>query len=56
MYIMQHVRSEATCWTSGDVVVTVCATVSTGLESVAVSECREKLDCKSMREGCKLTS
>lgn len=24
------------------VVVTVCATVSTGLESVAVSECREK--------------
>ena len=35
----------------GDVVVTVCATVSTGLESVAVSECREKLDCKSMREG-----
>ena len=31
--------------------VTVCATVSTGLESVAVSECREKLDCKSMREG-----
>ena len=36
---------------AGDVVVTVCATVSTGLESVAVSECREKLDCKSMREG-----
>lgn len=34
-----------------DVVVTVCATVSTGLESVAVSECREKLDCKSIREG-----
>ena len=32
-------------------VVTVCATVSTGLKSVAVSECREKLDCKSMREG-----
>ena len=32
-------------------VVTVCATVSTGLESVAVSECREKLDCKSIREG-----
>lgn len=36
---------------AGDVAVTVCATVSTGLESVAVSECREKLDCKSMREG-----
>ena len=35
----------------GDVVVTVCATVSTGLESVAVSECRQKLDCKSIREG-----
>ena len=34
-----------------DVVVTVCATVSTGLESVAVSECRQKLDCKSIREG-----
>lgn len=34
----------------GDV-VTVCATVSTGLESVAVSECREKLDCKAIREG-----
>ena len=32
-------------------VVTVCATVSTGLESVAVSECRGKLDCKSIREG-----
>ena len=32
-------------------VVMVCATVSTGLESVAVSECREKLDCKSIREG-----
>lgn len=31
--------------------VTVCATVSTGLESVAVKECQEKLGCKSIREG-----
>ena len=31
--------------------VTVCATVSTGLESIAVKECKEKLACKSIREG-----
>lgn len=31
--------------------VVVCATVSTGLESVAVKECKEKLGCKSVREG-----
>ena len=35
----------------GDPFITVCATVSTGLESVAVQECKEKLDCKSIREG-----
>lgn len=31
--------------------VVVCATVSTGLESVAVKECKEKLGCNSIREG-----
>jgi len=31
--------------------VTVCATVSTGLESIAVKECKEKLGAKSVREG-----
>lgn len=31
--------------------VVVCATVSTGLESVAVKECKERLGCKSIREG-----
>ncbi|KAL9954096.1 hypothetical protein ACROYT_G041590 [Oculina patagonica] len=31
--------------------VVVCATVSTGLESVAVKECKERLGCKSVREG-----
>ena len=48
VYIMQHVTAR-----EGDVVRCnwLCATVSTGLESVAVSECWEKLDCKSMREG-----
>ena len=34
-----------------NVSVTVCATVSTGLESVAVNECKAKLGCKSIREG-----
>ena len=34
-----------------DAFTTVCATVSTGLESVAIQECKEKLDCKSIREG-----
>ena len=33
------------------VTAVVCATVSTGLESVAVKECNEKLGCKSIREG-----
>lgn len=36
---------------SGRSSVVVCATVSTGLESVAVKECKEKLGCKSVREG-----
>lgn len=31
--------------------VVVCATVSTGLESVAVKECKERLCCKSVREA-----
>lgn len=31
--------------------VVVCATVSTGLESVASKECKERLGCKSIREG-----
>ena len=31
--------------------VVVCATVSTGLESVAAKECKERLGCKSIREG-----
>ena len=31
--------------------VVVCATVSTGLESVAANECKERLGCKSIREG-----
>ena len=34
-----------------DAFTTVCATVSTGLESVSIQECKEKLDCKSIREG-----
>lgn len=29
----------------------VCATVSTGLESVAVKECKDRLSCKSIREA-----
>ena len=29
----------------------VCATVCTGLESIAVKECKEKLNCKFVREG-----
>ena len=37
--------------TRGVYSVTVCATVSTGLESVAVKECKEKLGCKTIREG-----
>ena len=36
---------------AGDVIIAVCVTVSTGLESVTVSECREKLCCKSIRAG-----
>ena len=31
--------------------VVVCATVSTGLESVASKECKERFGCKSIREG-----
>ena len=34
-----------------DAFTTVCATVSTGLESVAIQECKEKLDYKSIPEG-----
>lgn len=34
-----------------DAIVVVCATVSTGLESVAVKECRERLGCKFVREA-----
>jgi len=36
---------------AGDVIVTVRVTVSTGLGSVALSECRENLYCKSIRAG-----
>ena len=36
---------------AGYVIVTVRVTVSTGLGSVALSECREKLYCKSIRAG-----
>ena len=31
--------------------VDICATVTTGLESVAAEECEEKLGCKSIRKG-----
>ena len=34
-----------------DAFTAVCATVTTGLLSVAIQECKEKLGCKSIREG-----